>query len=125
MLLPLLVLAGVFEAVFALHTGVERVGRYVQVFFEEANERNWEHTAMAFGQPFRGGGPDPLFALYFWLAAVLNLIPAALSGPTQVEWVALGVGHVIFVVHVWRSTRRAARQRAIDLERFTRMKSGA
>ena len=53
-LLPLLVLAGVFEAVFALHTGVERIGRYIQVFFEAPGERAWEHTAMAFGRAFPG-----------------------------------------------------------------------
>ena len=33
-LLPLLILAGTFEAVFSIHTGVERVGRYLQVFVE-------------------------------------------------------------------------------------------
>ena len=36
-LLPLLILAGTFEAVFSLHAGVERVGRYIQVFFEEGS----------------------------------------------------------------------------------------
>jgi hypothetical protein len=35
-LLPLLVLAAAFEAVFALHVGVERIGRYLQVFHEGA-----------------------------------------------------------------------------------------
>ena len=52
--LPLLALAGVFEAVFALHTGVERVGRYIQVFYESEtpDSSNWEYTAMAFGRPF-------------------------------------------------------------------------
>ena len=39
-LLPLLVLALTFEIVFALHTGVERVGRYIQVFFEDAERRS-------------------------------------------------------------------------------------
>src|SRR5947209_377037 len=34
-LLPLLVLAAVFEAVLSLHIGVERIGRYLQVYFEE------------------------------------------------------------------------------------------
>src|SRR5215467_1128950 len=39
-LLPLVVLAAVFEAVYALHIGVERVGRYLQVFYEtRAEER--------------------------------------------------------------------------------------
>ena len=33
-LLPLLVLAAAFEVVFALHIGVERIGRYLQVFHE-------------------------------------------------------------------------------------------
>src|SRR4051812_50220463 len=33
-LLPLLLLASVFEAVFALHVGVERIGRYLQLFYE-------------------------------------------------------------------------------------------
>src|SRR5580765_7985942 len=47
-LLPLLVLASVFEAVFALHVGVERVGRYLQVFHEIDDAASWEQTAMAF-----------------------------------------------------------------------------
>src|SRR6476646_471700 len=58
-LLPLLVLGAVFESMFSLHTGVERIGRYLQVFFEDRalgaeavgtarSEGGWEHTAMAF-----------------------------------------------------------------------------
>jgi hypothetical protein len=34
-LLPLLVLTAAFEAVVSLHVGVERIGRYIQVFYEE------------------------------------------------------------------------------------------
>src|SRR5436853_7026190 len=34
--LPLLVLAVTFEAIFSLHVGVERIGRYLQVFHEDA-----------------------------------------------------------------------------------------
>src|SRR5207247_2274041 len=45
-LIPLLVLAATFEAVYALHVGVERVGRYLEVFFDDA----WESAAMAFGR---------------------------------------------------------------------------
>src|SRR6185436_2594747 len=45
--LPLLLLAATFEAVFALHVGVERIGRYLQVAHADA----WEQTAMAFGRP--------------------------------------------------------------------------
>src|SRR3979490_1608477 len=47
-LLPLLVLAAGFEGVFALHVGVERIGRYLQVFYEaEDTGARWEHIAMA------------------------------------------------------------------------------
>jgi hypothetical protein len=77
---------------------------------------------MAFGRAFPGGGPDPLFAAYFWMAGVLNLIPAALARPVAIEWVVVGVPHAVFAVHVWRCCRRAAVQRAIDLERFERLK---
>src|ERR1700730_18215105 len=61
-LLPLLLLASVFEAVFALHVGVERVGRYIQVFHEaEGDEAKWEHTAMSFGLPQGAAKTDALF----------------------------------------------------------------
>jgi hypothetical protein len=123
-LLPLLVLAAVFEAVFALHTGVERVGRYIQVFFEEPGEHAWEHTAMAFGRTFPGGGSDPLFTTYFALATVLNLLPAAALRPIAVEWVIVGLSHLLFFAHLWRGRRRSAVQRAVDLERFEKLKNG-
>jgi hypothetical protein len=67
-LLPLLLLAAVFEVVFALHFGVERIGRYLQVFYEDPPERRWEQTVMAFGRTFPGGGSDPLFCLLFVIA---------------------------------------------------------
>ena len=70
-LLPLLVLAGTFEAVFSLHAGVERVGRYLQVFCDD----QWEQTAMAFGAPLAGTGSDPLFILFFGLATICNFAP--------------------------------------------------
>src|SRR5258708_39056852 len=64
-LLPLLVLAAIFEAVFALHVGVERIGRYLQVFYEsDAPEPEspdlptWERAAMAFGRPARAVTTD-------------------------------------------------------------------
>src|SRR5262245_45063117 len=79
-LLPLLVLALTFELVYGLHVGVERIGRYIQVYFEsEAGEAGWESRAMRFGRAFPRSGPDPLFGVFFVLAAVLNLIPAALD----------------------------------------------
>src|SRR5690242_14165187 len=48
-LVPLLVLVAGFEAVFALHVNVERIGRYLQVF-HEVDEAGWESVASSFGQ---------------------------------------------------------------------------
>ena len=121
--LPLLLLAGVFEAVYALHTGVERVGRYLQVFHEGTpGERDWERTVMAFAQTLPRGGSDPLFGRYFWMATVVNVIPAALAAPTPEEWIAVGVFHVMFLVRIAIAHHHAANQRASDLERFERLK---
>ena len=78
---PLLVLAGTFEAVFALHVGVERIGRYLQVFHDDA----WEQTAMAFGPPLAGTGTDPLFAGLFGLATVCNFLPVLVGGSAPAE----------------------------------------
>ena len=79
-------LVAVFEVIFAIHTGVERVGRYVQVYFESTEESaRWEHVAMAYGRAFGGGGIDALFTPVFWTATLLNFVPAMLSGPMAIR----------------------------------------
>lgn len=118
--LPLLVLAAGFEVVFNLHTGVERIGRYIQVFHEA--EPGWEHVAMAFGQRFAGAAGDPLFANFYRTAAVLNFLPAAFTRPRPVEVAVVGAIHALFIVRVEIARRQAARQRAIDLDRFQQLK---
>jgi hypothetical protein len=120
-LLPLLILAIAFEVVFSLHTGVERIGRYIQVFFEEEDSRGWEHTAMAYGGTF-GGGSDPIFASFFQIATVLNFIPAVFANPMPIEWGVVGSIHLLFVGRVVLARRYAARQRTIDLDRFRQLK---
>jgi hypothetical protein len=121
-LLPLLVLGGVFEAIFALHTGVERIGRYLQVFYEDVpSERNWEHTAMAYGRAFPGGA-DPLFGPLFWIAALFNFVPAIIAGPVAIEWAVTGMAHVLFIARVAAARHHSARQRAVDLGRFQQLK---
>lgn len=120
-LVPLLVLAAGFETTFAIHTGVERVGRYLQVFYEKhagerAGPRGWETMALRYGQRF-AGGPDPLFSVLFVIAAVLNYFPVMGAG-VMVERVSLGVFHALVVARVIVAQRRAARQRDEDLERF-------
>src|SRR4051812_38697653 len=118
--LPLLVLAVTFEAIFSLHVGVERIGRYLQVFHEDAT--GWEHTAMAFGRPLKGTGTDPLFVGHFLIAAVLNIVPAILAEPVQLEVTVVGSAHLLFVLRVVLAWRSAGRQRAADLKRFDEMR---
>lgn len=115
-LVPLMVLAAGFEAVFALHVNVERVGRYLQVFHER--DGGWEHVAMRFGQRFPATGPDPLFSRLFILAVSLNFLPAALGGAIP-EIVVLVVIHVIMVNRIRLARQFAASQRAEDLTKFT------
>jgi len=123
-LLPLLVLAAVFEAVFALHVGVERVGRYLQVFHERDDLAGWEHTAMAFGRPKGAPAGDALFSIPFLLAALFNMMPILIAQPTPAEIVFVGGAHALFVLRLAVARAAAARQRAIDLERFTSLKAG-
>jgi hypothetical protein len=120
-LVPLLVLASAFEAVFALHVGVERVGRYLQTHFDDG----WEAAMMAFGRPSGAATIDALFAVPFLLAALFNLIPALLHAPTGAELIFIGGAHSLFVLRVVVSRYVASRQRAIDLERFQQIRKNA
>lgn len=116
--LPLVLLAGTFEAVFALHVGAERIGRYLQVFHED----RWEQTAMAFGAPLAGTGSDPLFALLFGLATVCNFVPVLLAEPVRIELSIVGGAHVLFIIRLVVARQVAGRQRAADLARFQQLK---
>jgi hypothetical protein len=121
---PLGMLAAGFEGIHALHVGVERIGRYLQVYFEgDADGPRWETTAMAVGPALPGGGIDPLFTVLFTCAAVLNLVPALLPEPTPIELGVVGLLHAGFLVRVIRARGAAARQRAVELESFRALKS--
>ena len=117
-LVPLVLLAATFEAVYALHVGVERIGRYLDVFFDDG----WEHAAAAFGRPPHAATADPLFAVVFTLAALLNLLPALLASPTIEELVFLGGAHALLGVRLVFARLTAAKQRAVDGERFRVLK---
>jgi hypothetical protein len=121
-LLPLLVLAAGFEAVYAVHTGVERVGRYLQVFYADEGTREWEGTAMAYERAFRGGGPDALFSTYFYVAAILNFVPVLLAEPVRLEVSVVGSLHLLFMGRIFAAHRASGHQRALDLERFQHLK---
>lgn len=125
-LLPLLVLAAVFEAVFALHVGVERIGRYIQVFHEAGRSGGaggWEHAAMAFGRPAGAATTDALFTVPFFVAVLFNAAPALTLDPARVELVLVGGAHALVVLRFVVARLAASRQRAVDLERFTQMKT--
>ena len=126
--LPLIVLVAGFEVTFALHVGVERIGRFVQVRYERdlGSAVSWERTAMSLRVP--GGGIDPLFLKVFVAAVILNLlvgiwIGSAGTGAGDARFV--GTELVIFlVVHAaavvrWMGAARFARsQRARELPAF-------
>lgn len=123
-LVPLSVLIGGFEAIHALNVGVERIGRYLQVYYEgTADGPTWETTAMSVGPGLPGGGIDPLFTVVFVALAALNL---ALVFPElhDVKGYAVVIPvHVIFWIRVIRARGAAARQRAVDLETFRAIKA--
>ena len=120
-LLPLIVLAAGFEAIYALHINVERIGRYLQVFHEP--EGGWENVALAFGQRFPGRGPDALFSTLFLMATAINYLPVALGGTTP-ELVASGLLHLVLAVHIGTARKRASTQRQLDLDRFQTIRNG-
>ena len=122
-LVPLLILVAGFEAVFALHVNVERIGRYLQVFHER--DIGWERVVMTFGQRFPASGLDPLFSRLFVLATSVNFLPAALGWENVPELVILAVLHLLFINRVRLGRIHAANQRAADLERFGALKREA
>ena len=122
-LLPLLVLAAIFETVFALHIGVERIGRYLHVFHEETGVTKWEHAAMAFGRPKGAATTDALFSIPFFLAAVVNVAPALIVEPTVPELIFIGGAHALFILRLLVARETARRQRAIDQARFEELRT--
>jgi hypothetical protein len=118
-LIPLLVLAASFEAIFTLHVGVERVGRYLASEFDDG----WEKAAMAFGRPAGAASTDPLFVGLFVVAATVNFLPGLVAGPTPPELIFAGGGHALFLLRVLVARQIASRQRVIDLERFRQLKT--
>ncbi len=123
-LLSLAVLVGGFEAIHALHAGVERIGRYLQVYFEGGTDGpQWETTAMAVGPSLPGGGIDPLFTVVFLCTVIVNVTVVLLQQPTRVELGVVLALHALFVVRVVRARVAAARQRAVELESFRAIRS--
>jgi hypothetical protein len=116
-LIPLFVLVAGFEIVLSLHTGVERIGRYVQRMFENGGAASpaWEHVAVVMGPRWLSpGGLDPVFSLVFVAAAWLNFIPSA-AGADRLQLAIVTATHLAFVLRVVMARRFVARQRAADI----------
>jgi hypothetical protein len=131
-LIPLVILATGFEVIFAMHVGVERIGRYLYVHYETDSNRTpcWEHAIAAFGtRAAAGSAIDPLCTLLFILVTIANLVPlvwlTATAGgelirqaPVLVIFAASVVAHAAFIVRVLGARRFAAGQRARDTSLF-------
>ena len=128
-LIPLTVLVITFEISFFIHTGVERVGRYLQVFYEDANGGGpatwgWENMVMAYGKKFPGGGLDPLFAPHFGFAAIVDFAASFIAAARHPGWILVSlVVHAAFVWRIIRARRLSSAQRALDLQRFNSLKN--
>ena len=117
-IVPFVVLIVTFEINFFIHTGVERIGRYLQVFYEErAGAIGWETTAMSYGAKFPSG-LDPLFSIVFAAATALNFFSSLVTAQRP-GWIALSlVAHLAFAYRIVAAKRLAGAQRALDLDRF-------
>lgn len=123
-IVSLLVLVGGFEAVHALHVGAERIGRYLQVYYEAPpNGPRWETAVMTVGPALPGGGIDPLFSAVFVGATLVNMTPLLAVVPTRLELGVVGLLHVGFLFRIVRARLAATRQRAVELESFKAMQS--
>jgi len=129
-MVPLLVLTTTFEVIRTLHMGVERIGRYVQVFFEERprdlpmESPAWETTAMAFGPAVPGAGGHPLFLPLVLMATIVNYLAVVFPGPIVVELWTLAVPHLAFMVWTLFCDRAMRKQRATELARFRELRKG-
>lgn len=123
--IPLLALAVTFEVIRPLHFGAERIGRYLQVFYEEigttdrklSETPSWERVAMKFGS-VPGVGGHPLFVPLFFMATALNYLAVLLPEPAMIETGVMAVPHVAFVAWLFVSDRAMRKQRGIELERL-------
>jgi hypothetical protein len=123
--IPLLILLVTFEVIRPLHFGAERIGRYLQVFYEEQGEPgralsdtpSWERVAMSFGK-VPGVGGHPLFVPVFFLATLVNYLSVLLPQPVAIEMTVMAIPHLAMIAWLAAADRAMRRQRAIELTRL-------
>ncbi len=128
-LVPLVVLASTFEINLFVHTGVERIGRYLQVYFESEAAADalpqwgWEHAVMSYGKAAPGGS-SPLFVTLFVIAGLTDFVCCLPPAGRHAGWIGISVlAHLAFFWRIARARALAAAQRVRDLEVFTAIKS--
>ena len=123
--IPLLILVVTFETIRPLHFGAERIGRYLQVFYEEAGQPDraladtpsWERVAMSFGH-VPGVGGHPLFVPMFSLATFANYLAVIIPNPVPVELTVMAVPHLALIAWLFAAHRAMKTQRTIELARL-------
>jgi hypothetical protein len=127
--IPLLALMATFEVIRPLHFGAERIGRYIQVFYEEDGDAkramsdtpSWERVAMNFGA-VPGVGGHPLFVPLFSIATALNYLAVLLPEPAAVELGVMALPHLAFIAWLFAADRAMRNQRAIELARLRQLR---
>jgi hypothetical protein len=121
-LVPLVVLAAGFELVLALHVGVERIGRYLAVFYEASpGMPKWETAIAAFGRTAARTRTQPhvLLASEFIVSTGINLVFAVeFDLSVLAQDLAMAVFHVAFIARVVQAARQASHQREADAAAF-------
>lgn len=123
--IPLLVLLVTFEIIRPLHFGAERIGRYLQVFYEDAAEPDrslcdtpsWERIAMSFGA-VPGVGGHPLFVPLFLIATGVNYLAVLLPRPLAIEMSVMALPHLAFIAWMVAADRAMRSQRTLELQRM-------
>jgi hypothetical protein len=127
-LVPLVVLVAGFEVNLAIHVGVERVGRYLQVKYERnpQSAAGWEHAVMKLQVPT--GGLDALFLAVFFSALALTFVvglwlAAASLGPDEAtamraESLVVAILHAVVAARWLQAARYAKSQRSRELPAF-------
>lgn len=129
LLIPFAVLVATFEAIRPLHFGAERIGRYLQVFYEEQGQTerplgdtpSWERVAMQFGV-VPGVGGHPLFLPVFVLLTAVNFMASLQLRPALADHVVLAVLHALFGGWLFSAHRAMKRQREIELARMRELR---
>ncbi|HEX6163888.1 MAG TPA: hypothetical protein VFZ31_11010 [Vicinamibacterales bacterium] len=129
--IPLLVLVTTFEVIRPLHFGAERIGRYLQVFYEEDGDPSrpmqdtpsWERVAMSFGV-VPGVGGHALFVPLFLIATALNYLAVLLPRPVTIELSAMAIPHLAFIAWMVAVDRAMRTQRAVELARLRELRQG-